>query len=141
MGDARGKMLDIAISLATQAAAGVELSPAERALSNIAWIDTQVAPNGFDGWLSHTSCERMIATMKALGEVGCNRVLTLVEQALTVARIDPSSMKDPEREDQVDSLSDRDRDLLFALDSQFYDAADECMERCMEFADRNGAGI
>ncbi len=46
MDDAHSRMLDIAIGLAAKAEAGVALTPTEITLSDIAWIDTQVAPTG-----------------------------------------------------------------------------------------------
>lgn len=141
MSDANGKILDIATDLATKKAAGVELSSTEQVLSDIAWLDIQVAPNGFDGWLSHTSCARMVDTVHALRRVGCHEILALVEQALAVARIHPSAMTEDEREEQMESISDKERDMLFALDGHFYESVDECMERCVAFARANGVGI
>jgi hypothetical protein len=74
MADDHSDMLDLAVRLAEREAAGQALSPPERAISDIMWIGTQVSPNGFDGWLAYTSCERVRRTLQALVQVGCTDI-------------------------------------------------------------------
>jgi hypothetical protein len=138
VGDAHSEMLDLAVRLAEHEAAGHKLSAAERAISDIMWIGTQVSPNGFDGWLAYTPCERMCRTLEALREVGCTEVLDVVAEALAAARVDPHRMTDEERERQVDALSDDDRGRLEAADSRFYDVFEPSMEACERYARQNG---
>ena len=131
-------MLDLAIRLAEREAAGRTLSAEERALSDIMWIGTQVSPNGFDGWLSYTSCERMRRTLKALEDIGCTAILAAVKDALEVSAVDPQMMSDEDRERQVNRLSDADRERLYAVDSRFYDVFEPSMGLCQSYAKQKG---
>jgi hypothetical protein len=112
VGYAHNDMLDLAVRLAQREAAGFALSPPERALSDIMWIGCQVSPNGLDGWLAYTSCERMRSTLAALREVGAPDVADLLGEALTLAGVDPEQMSDERRESQIDSLNEEDRGRL-----------------------------
>jgi hypothetical protein len=134
-------MLDVAVELATKEAAGQRLSLAERAVSDIMWVDTQVSANGFDGWLYNTPNERITRTLEALDRLGCSRVADIARRALAAAGVDSQSMSDDAREERLDSLSDEDRDRLSEVDGEFYDAVEECMEICRAFVDAHKAGF
>ena len=95
--DAYSAMLALSTQLAAKEAAGQRLSTDERIIADIVWIDVQVAPNGFDGWLCYTSNEAIQRTLDALDTVGCSRVAVLVKNALAVAGIDPANMSDDAR--------------------------------------------
>jgi len=140
MANAHGAMLDLAIELATKKAAGQRLSVHEQVFVDITWIDTQVAPNGFLGWLSYTSGKRMLRTLAALRTIACYPVLALVERALLVAAIDPTTMCDADREARLDLLSEADARHLYALDDAFYDAVEDCMQRLQDFVRAVEAG-
>jgi len=140
MKDAHSAMLDLAIELSTKEATGQHLSAHEQVISDVTWLDTQIAPNGFQGWLSYTSSERMLKTLAALHTIGCSRVLALVERALRIAAIDPATMTDADREARLELLSEADARRLFALDNDFYDAVEECMERLLGFVRAVEAG-
>jgi len=127
MEDAHGAMLDVAIELIQKEASGQRLSSREQVIVDIAWIDIQTAPNGFLGWLSYTSSERMLRTLAALRTINCSRVLALVEKALQIAAIDPTTMSDEDRQVRLESLSEADACRLYLLDGEFYDAVDDCM--------------
>ena len=133
MTDPNTAMLDLSVELAKKEAAGRELSAAERTISDVLWLDAMVSPNGFDGWLYETPSERMKSTLAALIEVGCPGVLDIVRRALELAGIDPESMSDEEREGVSESLTEKDRERLFELDEEFYEAVDACMEACSAF--------
>jgi Domain of unknown function (DUF4375) len=133
MKDAHSAMLDLAIELNTKKATGQRLSTPEQVIVDVTWLDIQIAPNGFLGWLSYTSSERMLKTLAALHTIGCPPVLALVEQALLIATIDPATMSDEDREARLESLSEADARRLFALDNDFYDAVEDCMERLQGF--------
>jgi hypothetical protein len=105
-------MLELAVRLAQRVASGHRLSPAEAAISNIMWIGTQVSPNGFDGWLAYTSCERIRDTLDAIAEVGCGEVAEVVRTALQVPGLEPQSMTDTERERLLAGMSEEDRGRL-----------------------------
>lgn len=138
MSDAHSEMLDLAVTLAERQAAGHPLSPAERAVSDIMWIGTQVSPNGFDGWLMYTSCERMRGTLKGLAELGCTQVAEVVEMALKVAGVRPDSMRDDERESRVKAMTEEDRGRLEAIDGKFHQVYEPSMELCRYYARRHG---
>ena len=138
MGDEHSRMLALAIRLAERAAAGESLSLVERAIADIMWIDTLVSPNGFDGWLAYTSCERMRRTMQALAEIGCGDVLDVVEEALEIVGVDPHRMTDQERERRMDSLTDAERARLGNADSRFYDVFGPSMGMCERYARQKG---
>jgi hypothetical protein len=126
-------MLALSTKLAAKEEAGKRLTADEQIIADIVWVDVQVAPNGFDGWLSYTSNEAIQRTLHALDTVGCGRVSVLVRKALAVAGIDPVNMSDDAREAQLDSLDEADRSRLHQLDTEFYDAVGDCMERCRAF--------
>ena len=105
----------------------------EQIIADITWIDIQVAPNGFEGWLYYTSNECIQRTLAALDRIGCTRVAELVKKALVVAAIDLLKMSNSDREARLDSLSEADRRGLFELDHEFCDAVDDCMERLRSF--------
>jgi uncharacterized protein DUF4375 len=134
MADAHSEMLELAVALATREAAGATLSAAERAVADIMWIGTQVSPNGFDGWLYYTNCERMRSTLNALEEVGFTEVAALARKALEIAAIDPGLMSDEERESAVDRMTEEGRGKLDAVDSRFYDVYEHSMELLQSFA-------
>jgi len=131
-------MLELAVRLAQDEAAGRRLSRAERAVSDIMWIGTQVSPNGFDGWLANTSCERMEGTLSALAAAGCHGVAALVREALTIAGIEPSRMTDAERERRVNGMTEDDRGKLEHVDRSFYDLYGRSMVLCRYYAEQNG---
>jgi hypothetical protein len=89
MTDAHSEMLDLAVRLAEREAAGQPLSPAQRCVADVMWLGTQVSPNGFEGWLAYTSCERMRRTLAALAELGCTAVADAVGRALALTDVDP----------------------------------------------------
>ena len=140
MKDAHSAMLDLAIELSTKEATEQRLTAHEQVIVDVTWLDTQIAPNGFQGWLSYTSSERMLKTLAALHTIGCSRVLALVERALRIAAIDPATMTDADREARLELLSEADARRLFALDNDFYDAVEECMERLLGFVRAVEAG-
>jgi hypothetical protein len=82
--DAHNAMLRLATQLEEKEAAGQQLSADEQVIADIVWIDVQVAPNGFDGWLYCTSNARMRQTLSALATVGCARVAMLVKTAMAI---------------------------------------------------------
>jgi hypothetical protein len=133
MGDAHDAMLCLSTELAEKKAAGQHLSAHEQIIADITWIDIQVAPNGFEGWLYYTSNECIQRTLAALDRIGCARVAELVKKALVVAAIDLLKMSNSDREARLDTLSETDRRGLFELDHEFYDAVDDCMERLRSF--------
>ena len=139
MADAYSAMLDLSVQLAAKKADGGRLSTAEQIMGDIMWVDAQVCPNGFYGWLYNTSCERIKRTIPALETVGCSRVSELVRLALEVAQLDPQRMSDETRERQIDSLTEADRDRLSELDGEFYNAVEQCMEICSAFVSSHGA--
>jgi hypothetical protein len=122
-------------------AAGQQLSADEQVIANIVWIDVQVAPNGFDGWLYCTSNERMRQTLDALATVGCARVAMLVKAAMAIGEVDPAKMSDAQREAQLDTLSETARRRLGELDNEFYDAVEECMGCCRTFLNARGINV
>jgi hypothetical protein len=136
-GDAHSEMLDLAVKLAEEADGGRTLTPSEQIFMDVLWIDTQVSPNGFDGWLYNTSSERIADTLEALEHVGCPRVLEIVQEALAVAGVDPDKMSDKKREARMESLSEEDRERLSEVDAKFYDAVEDCMTACREFVAAN----
>ena len=140
MKDAHSAMLDLAIELSTKEATGQRLSAHEQVISDVTWLDTQIAPNGFQGWLAYTSRERMLMTLAALHTIGCSRVLALVKRALLIVAIDPATMTDADREARLELLSEADARRLFALDNDFYDAVEDCMERLQGFVRAVEAG-
>ena len=131
--DAYSAMLALSMQLAAKEAAEQRLSTDERIIADIVWIDVQVAPNGFDGWLCYTSNEAIQRTLHALDTVGCSRVAVLVKNALAVAGIDPANMSDDAREAQLQSLREAHRSRLHQPDNEFYDEVEDCMERCRAF--------
>jgi hypothetical protein len=133
MGDAHDAMLCLSIELAAKEAAGQRLSAHEQIITDITWIDIQIAPNGFSGWLYYTSNERIKRTLAALDRIGCPRVAELVKKALVVAAIDPLKRSNSDREARLDSLSEAGRRRLLELDHEFYDAVADCMERLHSF--------
>jgi len=136
--DAHGEMLDLAVRLAQREASGPPLSAAERVVSDIMWMGTQVFPNGFDGWLAYTSCARMSGTLSGLDEVGCSELAEIVREALNVAGVDPERLPDHERERQLDALTDDDRGLLEEVDAKFYDSFEPSMVVCRRYAMSHG---
>jgi hypothetical protein len=133
MKDAHSAMLDLAIELTTKEATGQRLSAHEQVIVDVTWLDIQIAPSGFEGWLSYTSRKRMLRTLAVLHTIGCSHVLALVERALLIAAIDPATMSDEDREARLELLSEADARRLFALDNDFYDAVEDCMERLQGF--------
>jgi hypothetical protein len=133
MSDAYSEMLEVAVRLAERQAAGRPLSSAQQAVSDIMWIGTQVFPNGFDGWLRHTACERMCRTLTALDEIGCMEVAQVVRGALAVSGIDPERMSDADRERRVDTLRDEDRKSLESAERRFYAVYEPSMNFCRSF--------
>jgi hypothetical protein len=131
--DAYRAMCELSILLATKAATQAGLSPPERAINDIMWLDIQVNANGFDGWLYNTSSERIVRTFDALSSVGSSRVAEIVIGALVVVRLDPRCTSDRAREALLNSLSDEQRERLSKLDSDYYDAAEGSMAKCREF--------
>ena len=141
MADDHSDMLDLAVHLAEREAAGQVLSPAERAVSDIMWIGTQVSPNGFDGWLAYTSCERMRRTLQALVQVGCTDILGVVKAALQIVGVDPERMTDDQRERRMDSLTEVEMRQLAEVDSRFYDVFEPSMALCKRYtAEQADAG-
>ena len=104
-------------------------------VADILWVDTQVSPNGFDGWLYYTSSERIAATLHALEHLGCLPVLELVREALAIIGVDPFRMPDEQREAQLDSLVDEARDRLSEVDDRFHEAVEDCMATCQAFVE------
>jgi hypothetical protein len=139
--DAHSAMLHLATQLEEKEAAGQQLSADEQVIANIVWIDVQVAPNGFDGWLYCTSNERMRQTLDALATVGCARVAMLVKAAMAIGEVDPAKMSDAQREAQLDTLSETARRRLGELDNEFYDAVEECMGCCRTFLNARGINV
>lgn len=133
MGDPHSEMINLVAKLTIKTATGQRLPSVEQTLADIMWIDIMVSPNGFDGWLYDTSCERMRSTLEALNRVGCTCVADIVSRALKVAGVRPESMSDEDRQGVLDSLSDDHRDRLSDLDGEFYEAAEECMAACSAF--------
>ena len=133
-GDAHSAMLSLAVDILQREAGGRSLSAAERIVTDFMWIGTQVAPNGFHGWLAYTSCERMRATLKALAELGCTEVAESVLQALAVAELDPARMTDEERERRLDGLTEEELGRLAAIDWKFHDAYESSMALCQRYA-------
>ncbi len=131
--DAYSAMCELSILLAEKAATQAQLSPAEQAIHDIMWVDIQVNANGFDGWLYNTPSERIAHTVHALSLVGCSRLSEIVAGALVTVRLNPQVARDRARQSLLDSLSDEQRERLFALDSEYYDAAESCMAKCREF--------
>ena len=127
-------MLELAVAIAQRDASGRLLSVAERAVADVMWIGTQVSPNGFDGWLAYTTCERMRATLEALAEMGCLEVAESVKDALAVAGVDPATMTDRERERRLDALTEGDRGRLEAVDRKFHDVYVPSMVLCQRYA-------
>jgi hypothetical protein len=140
MDNAHGAMLDLAIELASKEAAGQRLSAHEQVIADITWIDIQVAPNGFLGWLSYTSAKRMLRTLAALRTIACYPELALVERALLIAAIDPATMSDADREARLELLTEADARHLYAVDDAFYDAVEDCMQRLQDFVRAVEAG-
>jgi|SRR5262245_9245753 len=140
MTDAHSAMLDLAIELATKEATGQHLSAREQLVADVTWLDVQIAPNGFLGWLSYTSNAGMLRTLAALDTIGCSRVLALVDKALRITAIDPAAISDADREARLDSVSEENARRLFRLDNDFYDAVEECMERLQSFVRAAEAG-
>ncbi|RJL21742.1 DMP19 family protein [Bailinhaonella thermotolerans] len=141
MTDPQTRILDLVVLLAEKEGAGGRLSPAERVVADIGWIDAMVAPNGFDGWLAYTSCEQMTRTLHALGLTGDDRLLALVREALDVAGIDPAAMSDEERDDRLGDLPDDAHELLSPLDDRYYGVVGDTMARCLAFAEANGIPV
>ena len=56
-----------------------------------------------------------------------------MERALLIAAIDPATMSDEDRDARLELLSEADAGRLFALDNDFYDAVEDCMERLQGF--------
>jgi len=133
--DAHGEMLALAVKLATKAGAGKTLTASQQMVADILWVDTQVSPNGFDGWLYYTSSERIAATLHALEHLGCLPVLELVREALAIIGVDPFRMPDEQREAQLDSLVDEARDRLSEVDDRFHEAVEDCMATCQAFVE------
>ena len=75
----------------------------------------------------------MLRTLAALHTIDCSRVSALVENALPIAAIDPTTMSEEDRDARLESLSETDARRLFALDNDFYDAVEDCMERLQCF--------
>ena len=140
MTDAHGAMLDLAIELAKKQATGQRLSAHEQLVADVTWLDVQIAPNGFLGWLSYTSNARMLRTLAALDSIGCSRVLALVDKALLIAAIDPATISDRDREARLDLVSAENARRLFRLDNDFYDAVEECIDRLQAFVRAAEAG-
>jgi hypothetical protein len=138
MSDDHSDMLDLAVRLAEREAAGRILSPAERAISDIMWIGTQVSPNGFDGWLAYTSCERIRRTLQALVEVGCTDILAVVKEALEIVAVDPERMTDEQREHRMNSLTEADMRRLAEVGSRFYDVFEPSMGLCKRYTRQSG---
>ena len=138
MPDAHSEMLELAVRLAGREAAGHRLSSPEQSVADILWIGTQVSPNGFDGWLAYTSCQRMERTLSALSATGCHEVAALARQALAVAGVEPSRMTDAERLARVDGMTEDDRGKLAEVDRVFYEAYPRAMDRCRRYAEQNG---
>jgi Domain of unknown function (DUF4375) len=132
--DAHSEMLDLAGTLAERQAFGQPLSRPEQAMADIMWIGSQVSPNGFDGWLAYTSCERMRATLAALAEVGGTEVAGVVERALSIAGVDPKTMVDSEREGRVNAMTEEDRGRLETVDRAFHNVYEPSMELYRQYA-------
>jgi len=133
MEDAYSAMGELSVLLATKASTRAELSPPEQVISDIMWLDTQVCLNGFDGWLYYTTSERIVRTVDALSIVGCSRLGEIVASALAIVRLDPRIARDSARETLLDSLPDEQRERLSKFYSQYYDAAEGSMTKCLEF--------
>lgn len=138
MSDAQTAVLDIAHALEVKAAHGVELSTAEHVLSDLAWIDTTVAPNGFLGWLDMTSADRLRGTATALAAAGTTRVGELVAQVFAVAGLDPATMTDEVKDEAVEALSDAALEDLDRLGSEMFELTDDYMARCHAYAQAHG---
>jgi len=131
--DAQTAMCELSVSLAKKAARQQTLSPPEQAINDIMWLDTQICLNGFDGWLYYTKSERIVRTVDALSTVGCSRVADTVASTLSFVRFDPRVATDRAREALLDSLSDELRQGLSRFDSEYYDAAEDCMVAYRDF--------
>ncbi len=83
----------------------------------------------------------MTRTLDALDQIGCARVLALINQALSISGVAPLATTDDVRATRMDSLSDVDRSALSDLDAQFFDVVEECMEKCLAFAEANAVRL
>ncbi|GHJ43361.1 hypothetical protein Cs7R123_07030 [Catellatospora sp. TT07R-123] len=106
-------------------------------MTDLAWIDTAVSPNGFEGWLDMTPVAQIASALAALDLVGADDVKALVTQALAIVGLDPATMSDPQREALVDSLSPSTRKALDQLGSALFDLMDAYMERIRTFIEAN----
>jgi hypothetical protein len=136
--DAHSEMLRLALALVEREGEGQRLSEAQRAISDVMWLGTQVSPNGFDGWLAYTTCARMRRTLEALAEIGSAEVASTVRAALAVAGVDPLIMGDEERQRRLDALTDADRGLLEPIDRKFHDLYEPSMLLCQRYAQEHG---
>lgn len=141
MTDSQTRIIDLALRLERKAARGMNLSPEERVIVDVAWIDTMVSPDGFTGWLSATSSARITSTLAALDDVGASDVKGLVLEALAAVGIDPATTSDDQREQMVDDMTDAAREDLSRLDAGFYDASDLYMDRCWAFVESHRGAI
>jgi len=141
MTDSQTAVLDLAFRLEQKLAGGRTLTPEERIVVDLAWVDTMVSPDGFEGWLSATSCARVVSTLTALDRVGASDVKTLVREAVATVGIDPAATSDEQREQLVDGMTDAAREALNRLDDDFIDIVDAYMGRCWAFVESHRQGI
>ncbi|MEU8005906.1 DUF4375 domain-containing protein [Catellatospora sp. NPDC049111] len=138
MGDAQTVVLDLAHAVEVKAAHGVELSAPERVLSDLAWIDITVAPNGFLGWLDMSSADRLRETATALAAVGATQVGELVAQVFATVGLDPATMTDEVKDDLVEGLSAEAVVRLEQLGDAMFDLTEDYMARCHAYAQTHG---
>jgi hypothetical protein len=128
-------MLDVSILLWEKAGRVTEegLSPEERTVQLVTWVETQVSNGGWLQWMYNTTVPALGASLDALQRVACREVHRVAVEALSVPVIDIDGDSEESKVAKLDALSETELGELSKLDEEFYRTTEDYMGLCKAF--------